>query len=235
MNVFEFDIEQGIYHFELSDLSSRTHSHPTIEVVYATKGMFSIVSPTVQEEQATFAIIQPNVQHSINGQGCELKVLMIESYNDLLHAYLETSGIPLKDGVFCSNDEHGQLFTEIETFVKNNDLRNIPDERIQQCLTIIDHEYVEYETMLTRLTSSVHLSESRLSHLFKEHIGVSLKKYLVWSRLKRAIYLTLNQGLNLTEASHKAGFFDQAHLSNAFKKFLGVTPVKSYNSRTVQF
>ena len=78
------------------------------------------------------------------------------------------------------------------------------------------------------------LSDSRLSHLFKEHIGISIKKYLIWNKLRKAINLYLSESTNLTDVSIQSGFFDQAHLSNSFKKVLGVSPSKVYNSRILQ-
>ncbi len=78
------------------------------------------------------------------------------------------------------------------------------------------------------------LSESRISHVFKNEVGTSLKKYLVWSKLKRTFELVINGKMNMFEASLESGFYDQAHLSKAFKQMFGVKPSKTYNSRTIQ-
>ena len=109
------------------------------------------------------------------------------------------------------------------------------DERILQSIIFIEENEFEYKNVITELTSKVHLSNSRLSHLFKEHIGISIKKYLVWNRLKGAMNLYISENTNLTDVSLQSGFFDQAHLTNSFKKFLGVSPSKAYNSRILQF
>ena len=88
--------------------------------------------------------------------------------------------------------------------------------------------------MMRSLQAETHLSESRLSHLFKEEMGLSLKKYLVWSRLRETIQYVLSEEISLYEAGLRSGFFDQAHLSRAFKQMLGLSPSKVYNSRMIQ-
>ncbi|WP_299440852.1 AraC family transcriptional regulator [uncultured Aquimarina sp.] len=126
------------------------------------------------------------------------------------------------------------LLNEIKSFAFNNNLKKADDDRIQKCLEILEAENLDYDKVISVLTSKVFLSESRLSHLFKEHIGISIKKYLVWSKLKKAIHAVLNENISLTEASLEVGFYDQAHLSNAFKNVLGIAPSKAYNSRILQ-
>nr|WP_246616001.1 AraC family transcriptional regulator [Aquimarina litoralis] len=115
------------------------------------------------------------------------------------------------------------------------DLKTPTDKRIIDCIKFIEENQLEYKNLISELTSKVFLSNSRLSHLFKEQIGVSIKKYLVWNKLRQAINLYLTENTNLTDISLESGFFDQAHLSNSFKNVLGVSPSKAYNSRTLQF
>ncbi|MEW7292707.1 helix-turn-helix domain-containing protein [Aquimarina sp. 2304DJ70-9] len=237
MNVLDFDIKKGIYKFEIDDLNSDHHSHPVVEIIMASNGFFSLESGNQKEENVAFAIIDSNTKHKVISENCTATLLMVEGYNELLSTFLNQLGIELNNGVFINKDnsQNSKLFKEIELFATRRDLKQIKDERIQKCLEILENDELEYDTMISTLRSKVFLSESRLSHLFKESIGISIKKYLVWSKLKKAIHLVLNEGVTLTEASLQSGFFDQAHLSNAFKNVLGITPSKAYNSRTLQF
>ncbi len=237
MKVFNFDIKKGIYSFEINDLNSENHSHPTIEIIYAIHGSFSLETGGQKETNVTFAIIDSNLRHKIISQNCTAKLLMIESNNELFGSFLKQDEIQLINGMFI--DKKGTVQSDFlektKLFALNNDLKKVKDDRIQKCLNVLDNEVLAYDKLISTLTSSIFLSESRLSHLFKENIGISVKKYLVWSRLKKSVHLILNEGVNLTEAAHQSGFFDQAHLSNTFKKVLGITPSKAYNSRILQF
>jgi AraC family transcriptional regulator len=76
---------------------------------------------------------------------------------------------------------------------------------------------------LKELAALVALSPRRLEHLFKATTGVSLRHYLLWQRLRRAVE-ELATGSSVTRAAHSAGFSDTAHLSRTFRRMLGFTP-----------
>lgn len=67
----------------------------------------------------------------------------------------------------------------------------------------------------------VHLSKSRLRHLFVEHTGLAFKTYLLWLRLTKALE-HYAAGCSLTDAAHQAGFADSAHFSRTFRRTFGV-------------
>jgi AraC-like DNA-binding protein len=72
----------------------------------------------------------------------------------------------------------------------------------------------------------VGLSASRFQHLFAEEVGVPFRRYRSWHRLRAAIREVAN-GANFTAAAHAAGFADQAHFSNEFKRTFGAPPSAS--------
>ena len=67
------------------------------------------------------------------------------------------------------------------------------------------------------------LSPSRFMHAFTESVGVPLRPYLLWLRLQRAA-AELTGGASVTDAAHRAGFSDSAHLTRTFRRMLGATP-----------
>lgn len=236
MKIIAFNIKKGIYHFELNDLKAEFHAHPAVEVINAVNGKFSVKTSDAIAADITFAIIDSNVKHQVISDNSCVQLLMIESHNPLLYNFMNQFGVDFKGGIFTerAHDKKSKLFKGILAFCADNPLKKVNDERVERCLRHFETESPGYHQMVHALKSEVHLSESRLAHIFKDKIGVSLKKYLVWSKLKKAIYLILNEDLNLLEASFQSGFYDQAHLSNAFKKVLGISPSKVYNSRTIQ-
>ncbi len=54
------------------------------------------------------------------------------------------------------------------------------------------------------LAARVGLSASRLTHLFTEQVGIPLRRYVLWSRLRIAI-LRVQAGDDLTGAAHGGG------------------------------
>jgi len=73
------------------------------------------------------------------------------------------------------------------------------------------------------LARLVHLSESRFTHLFRQQTGMSLSRYLLWSRMVEAV-AAVAQGNNMTAAAHASGFADLAHMSRTFRSMMGVAP-----------
>lgn len=236
MKVQRFDTARGLYHFEITDLSAEIHSHPVFEVIKVNEGTVLLEVDGKRFGDVSFAILAPNVRHRIFSESSKVELFMAESNNPLLIDFLISNHIILNDGAYISNN--GQIknrqFSEIIKFSTDVNLKSPADARIERCINFMEEYSPSYKDLLTNLSAETHLSESRLSHLFKEHIGVSLKKYLVWVKLRTAIDLFLSRKHNLTDVSLKSGFYDQAHLTRSFKNILGVSPSAVYNSRILQ-
>ena len=236
MKILEFDIKKGIFHYITNDLKVDTHSHPTMEVIKAKKGKFSIETEFGKQNNLSFAIIDANTSHNMVSEQNDIEFLLVECNNVKLKEYLISRGIKFKNGVFTSTEltNTTELIHDLLNFSASQNLKLTNDIRAYNCIQIIETENLQYNELMTTLSTRVFLSKSRLSHLFKENVGISIKKYFVWHRLKCALKFLLNEEANLKDASFEAGFSDQAHLTNTFKNFLGVNPAKVFNSRTIQ-
>jgi len=236
MRIHDFDIKKGVYCFEFNELNTESHSHPVVEIISAINGTFSLQSKGHIIENMEFAIIDSNIEHKVFSQNCSVRILMLESNNRYLSNQFDKKGITFQNGIFVEKEfeKKDELFSEIKNLARTIDLKTPTDKRITASIKFIEENELEYKNLISELTSIVFLSNSRLSHLFKEHIGISIKKYLIWNRLRQAINTYLSKNTNFTDVSIQSGFFDQAHLTNSFKKVLGVSPSKAYNSRILQ-
>lgn len=75
----------------------------------------------------------------------------------------------------------------------------------------------------TELAGLVGLSASRLTHLFTGQVGIPLRRYVLWTRLRIAI-TRVQAGDDLTGAAHGAGFADSAHLTRTTREMFGLPP-----------
>jgi AraC-like DNA-binding protein len=75
----------------------------------------------------------------------------------------------------------------------------------------------------TEVAAAVGVSVSRLTHLFTEQVGIPLRRYVLWLRLRMAITEVLG-GADLTDAAHSAGFADSAHLTRTCRDMFGLPP-----------
>jgi len=91
-------------------------------------------------------------------------------------------------------------------------------------------EYIEAnldrDLHLDELAKACGFSSFHFAKLFKQSIGVSPHQYVLQRRLERAKALLRTPGLSLSQVSLEAGFADQSHLTNVFRRFLGVSPAK---------
>lgn len=94
------------------------------------------------------------------------------------------------------------------------------DERVSELLRNIEKcDCCDHS--ISHFASQVCLSDSRLSHLFKEQTGMTLKGYISLHRMKRAFSLLLS-GESITNAAMKAGFDSPSHFAATVKKMMGM-------------
>ncbi len=96
------------------------------------------------------------------------------------------------------------------------------DHRITDALNFLREAPHAYDSIDT-LAERVHLSPSRFAHLFKEQVGVPVRRYVLWQKMRRALDLAM-AGDSLTTAALSAGFADSAHLSRTVRAITGVAP-----------
>jgi AraC-like DNA-binding protein len=104
--------------------------------------------------------------------------------------------------------------------------------RIIQVLKLIDERPMSVVN-LTWLAEQVHLSPSRLRHLFQEQTGSSLTHYLRWNTVWKGIWLW-SPGQSLTEVVKAVGYHDRAHLNRAFNEVFGMNPSTFFHPEQVR-
>jgi AraC-like DNA-binding protein len=93
---------------------------------------------------------------------------------------------------------------------------------IHEALRII-RSRPQFKISAKELADAVELSEGRLMDLFREHMGMPLRRFLMWQRVGEAA-VRLAQGMPATEVAYEVGFADAAHLTRTLKRMLGIRP-----------
>lgn len=96
------------------------------------------------------------------------------------------------------------------------------DPRVAAVLALI-REHITENLSVEHLAGAVNLSVSRLVELFREQVGVPIRRYRQWHRLFVTV-TGVKRGETLTNAAIAAGFTDSAHFSHTFRMTLGMTP-----------
>ena len=96
------------------------------------------------------------------------------------------------------------------------------DERVQKVLSYLENSDTIPVYIMELLCREVCLSESRLSHIFKEQMGIALGRYLVLEKMKKG-YLHYGRTGNITEAALNAGFDSPSHFAATCKRMFGIS------------
>jgi AraC-like DNA-binding protein len=234
-----FDIVKGVYLSEVNEINTEMHMHPAVEIIVAKEGTFSIASNTLKLNGLKIAIIKENTLHSLNCSNCRIEILLIERHSKFVKQFLSELSIHLEDDIFTESElSTSDMISQIIEQIYTKDVQNTYDNRISTILNSLSLNSQSYQYLKENILKSFEISESRLSHLFKEQVGVSIKKYLVWNNLKHSIndYL-VEKGDNqdLFDSIIDNGFYDQPHFNKSYKSKIGLSPGKVYNSASLQF
>ena len=127
--------------------------------------------------------------------------------------------------LFCLIDSDGlreyrEFMIQLYKFLRLKEQSKIYDDRIKDLLYEIEQCNCDTHSIAS-FADKVALSSSRLSHLFKEQIGMPLKSYFQFHQMQTA-FLALLNGKNITEAAMLAGFDSPSHFAAVTKKMMGI-------------
>jgi AraC-like DNA-binding protein len=105
----------------------------------------------------------------------------------------------------------------------DRDARPTIHPAVERAVAVIPTLLAGGPVRLGAVAAQVHLSPSRLAHLFSAQVGIPLRPYIRWQRLQHAIRLVAD-GHTLTAAANSAGFTDGPHFSRVFRHNFGSTP-----------
>ncbi len=109
----------------------------------------------------------------------------------------------------------------IELVYSSQDARKIT--QIRPAINYIDANY-DKPMSLADVAKASYMSVSRLAHVFKEQMGITLIDYLTGVRIERAKQLLLATSQNCTEICFQVGYNNQSYFTRTFKRLVGATP-----------
>jgi two-component system response regulator YesN len=104
---------------------------------------------------------------------------------------------------------------------------------VQKAMGLIQQRYWDHLS-LSGLARDVGMSKYRLSHRFREVLGVTFRDYLLRVRLERAKTLLAAGSASISEVAQNVGFGDLPRFDKLFKRYTGLTPTAYRRSNKVQ-
>jgi AraC family transcriptional regulator len=232
-------------------LVTAPHHHFTAAVTLALDGPLSVrESDRTGFRKAQCMIARPNAEHELDASGSMVVNLQIDPETDD-YARLVPRGLGKSPLILLERDEVEPLIDRVtkliasETFAARelratvldylgSESRGDPvyDPRISRVLAVLKQRFPDAPTT-AELAEQAALSENRLIRLFGSEVGVPLRRYVLWLRVRHVVFC-LAAGQNLTDAAHEAGFADSAHLTRVFRDMFGVAPSQLLRSDDVQ-
>ncbi len=83
---------------------------------------------------------------------------------------------------------------------------------------------------LVSISKASGLSPFHFARRFRQSTGLAPHQFLIHQRVDRARHLLVHSSATLAEIAHQCGFCDQSHLTNHFRRIVGVTP-RRYRDR----
>jgi AraC-like DNA-binding protein len=99
---------------------------------------------------------------------------------------------------------------------------------IHDVLVYIDHHLTTIDS-IDDIASHFHVSLRHLSKLFKEHLHIGIKHYMLMKKIAVAKRL-LHEGNTVTYVCYESGFNDCSYFIKTFKQYAGMTPLKFQTS-----
>lgn len=90
----------------------------------------------------------------------------------------------------------------------------------------IREHYADSRLSLEKTAQAIGVSSVYLSRLFKQELGTTFVAFLTQTRISKAIQLLNATPLSIAEIAEAVGYESQHYFSTAFKKAVGVSPIR---------
>jgi len=188
--------------------------------------------PAVDEWQHLWALFQPRPHWGewLNWRELDKGIMHLTVHDPEQRQSLEQlfkSLIALKDhpGASRADLQYNRL-EELLIRTKENQPSNEyaqADQRINNaCEYIMQH--LDHSFSVEDVAAACNLSASRIAHLFKQQMGMSLKAWSNNIRLQKVRKLLLSSSDSISVIARQVGYEDPAQLAKNFKKNMGCSP-----------
>lgn len=212
--------------------ASALHRHHAAQFAFGLNGPVIFENPQMGVQRADMLLIAPNTPHAhpafgalgflyLEAESVEWACIARRTEGTLVHLPFNHRMRSLARYAAAGNAAAASSLVD-DLVGKSWSSALSDDALVSQAIAHIRRS-LDGSITLAALAKTVHRSPSRLAHRFREATGVSVRRYVLWCRLRAALDAAM-RGSSLTEAAHLAGFADSAHLSRTFRSMFGVAP-----------
>ena len=115
-----------------------------------------------------------------------------------------------------------ELTAKVLPYMKVSENR-FPQASLENAIAYIEANYRTI-TSVQEIATACYLSESRLYHLFRDHLDISPISYLNNLRIHHAMEMLSNPDLSIQQIAEELNFHSEYYFRKTFKKITGVLP-----------
>ena len=86
------------------------------------------------------------------------------------------------------------------------------------------HEHSKEKILLTDLAEVVNFTESYISRLFKNEVGMNLLSYVNMIKMEKGLLELLDKDILVKEVANHLGYEEQSYFNKIFNRFFGKNP-----------
>ncbi len=235
-----FYLFTGTFAYFGKSIDTDFHVHHALQICLSLTTPFIIETEKGQGEHMYF-IINSDERHRFDGRNGWHLILLMDPEHALADAVKQRANLinsadqdidelaPLVKemvGLMLANKECGMMIRSLDHLLAYLSGAVVNKRKTDARIQII-FDYIadleEKKAGLAELARLVNLSESRLAHIFKDQVGIPVRRFLLWARMMATLKSVIHTQ-SLTEAAMNAGFSDSAHFTRTFRQMFGVTP-----------
>ena len=230
---------------------SRILKNFSIHVVISGAGYITMANQTTRAQAGDCFAIPANTKFFFKpDENDKWEYIWFNFYGNCAEKYYENLGFDVSNPVkecrkfnrFLSNvdyilqkyEERGSigyykivsLFYEFMDSNVNTIKRKTPN-LTDRAMEYVNLHYNESDLTVEKICSALNVSHSHLSRTFRKNRKITLKQYIIQTRLDVACRLLRESNLGIKEIAHSVGFVDSVHFAKTFKEHIRTTP-KNY-------
>ncbi|MBL1076823.1 helix-turn-helix transcriptional regulator [Nocardia sp. 2] len=221
-------LRPGLLLLDVDIGTAAPHSHHTVQIMVARDGEFVLADASGRSMRTHAAVVPPDRVHAIPESRARGLIIHVDPESADGRRLIDLVEAADAVGAWC---RAGAGVAESPEWFRDGEFRPAlvtgsarpHHPAVARALAVLGERAARGPVRLADLAREVHLSESRLAHLFTSEMGLPLRPYVRWVRLLRAVELVA-AGHTFTAAAHGAGFSDSAHLNRVCRSMFGSAP-----------